>query len=247
VGISCSGVHPASPWLRKAHMTLDPTAASDAVLAIATARGDRSALGEIYRRHGGPVFRLAQRILNDDRLAEEAVQDVFVTFWQDPSRFDPEKGQLRSYLLMKGHSRAVDALRSEWSRRNRDHRDALDASRPAYDLEREVIDLDLAERVGKALNELGEDERRAITLAFFGGHTYREVADLLGQPEGTVKSRIRTGLKAMRRHLGDSEIDTIDRPGSNTAIRRPEAGPESGMGSGFSTSRVISSAFEVLR
>jgi RNA polymerase sigma-70 factor, ECF subfamily len=190
-------------------MAVDPTNASDAVLAIATAGGDRSALGEIYRRHGAPVFRLAQRILNDDRLAEEAVQDVFVKFWQDPTKFDPEKGQLRSFLLMKGHSRAVDTLRSEWSRRNRDQVDAFDASRPSYDLEREVIDLDLAERVGKALATLDDDERKAITLAFFGGHTYKQVAGLLGEPEGTVKSRIRNGLKSMRRHLGDHDPDSV--------------------------------------
>ena len=191
-------------------MAVDPTTASDAVLAIATAGGDRSALGEIYRRHGGPVFRLAQRILNDDRLAEEVVQDVFVKFWQDPAKFDPEKGQLRSFLLMKGHSRSFDSLRSEWSRRNRDQVNAFDVSRPSYDLEREVIDLELAERVGKALATLGSDERKAITLAFFGGHTYKQVADLLGEPEGTVKSRIRNGLKSMRRDLGDHDADVGD-------------------------------------
>ncbi len=190
-------------------MALSLTAASDAVLAIATARGDRSALAEIYRRHGGPVFRLAQRLLHDDRLAEDVVQDVFVRFWQEPERFDPEKGQLRSFLLMKGHSRAVDSLRSEWSRRKRDERDINDPGRQSYDLEREVVDLDIAERVGRALQSLPEDERRAITLAYFGGHTYREVAELLGQPEGTVKSRIRNGLKVMRRHLGDHDFENI--------------------------------------
>jgi RNA polymerase sigma-70 factor, ECF subfamily len=191
------------------HMALSLTAASDAVLAIATARGDRGALAEIYRRHGAPVFRLAQRLLRDDRLAEDVVQDVFVRFWQDPQRFDPEKGQLRSFLLMKGHSRAVDSLRSEWSRRKRDERDINDPGRPSYDLEREVIDLDIADRVGRALQALPEDERRAISLAYFGGHTYREVAEMLGQPEGTVKSRIRNGLKVMRRFLGDHDLESF--------------------------------------
>ncbi len=189
-------------------MTAILTAASDAVLAIATARGDRNALAEIYRRHGGPVFRLAQRLLSDDRLAEEVVQDVFVQFWQKPERFDPEKGQLRSFLLMKGHSKAVDSLRAEWARRNRDNRDANDASTQTYDLEREVIDLDLADRVGRALRTLPDDERRPITLAYFGGHTYRDVATMLGQPEGTVKSRIRNGLKVLRYQLSQDTDPT---------------------------------------
>jgi RNA polymerase sigma-70 factor, ECF subfamily len=202
-------------------MALSLSAASDAVLAIATARGDRSALAEIYRRHGAPVFRLAQRLLHDDRLAEDVVQDVFVRFWQEPERFDPEKGQLRSFLLMKGHSRAVDSLRSEWARRKRDERDINDPGRPSYDLEREVIDLDIAERVGRALRALPEDERRAITLAYFGGHTYREVAELLGQPEGTVKSRIRNGLKVMRRYLSDHDLEHLAGPAATSTSLAP--------------------------
>jgi RNA polymerase sigma-70 factor, ECF subfamily len=214
-------------------MTVMLTAASDSVLAIATAKGDRHALAEIYRRHGGPVFRLAQRLLHDDRLAEEVVQDVFVTFWQQPDRFDPERGQLRSFLLMKGHSRSVDSLRAEWSRRNRDHRDANDKTvqtRQTYDLEREVIDLDLADRVSKALNLLPDDERRSISLAYFGGHTYRDVAQILGQPEGTVKSRIRSGLKSMRKHLGrdfdpaDFGSDDFDSSRTTTTSNGPSQG-----------------------
>jgi RNA polymerase sigma-70 factor, ECF subfamily len=186
-------------------MAADLTAASDTVLVIATAQGDRHALAEIYRRHGAQVHRLAQRLLGDDRAAEDVTQEVFVRFWREPTRFDPEKGQLRSFLLMKAHGKAVDLIRAESSRRRRDERDAFDASKPSYDLEREIVDLDIADRVGKALTTLPDDERKAITLAYFGGHTYREVAELLGQPEGTVKSRIRNGLKAMRRHLDDAD------------------------------------------
>ncbi len=182
---------------------------SDPVLAIAVAGGDRAALGEVYRRHGGPTFRLAQRLLHDDRLAEEVVQDVIVAFWQTPQRFDPERGQLRSFLLMKTHGRAVDVLRAEHSRRRRDQLDSDDRQRVTYDLERHVIDLDLAERVTRALDRLPDGERRAITLAYFGGHTYREVAELLEEPEGTVKSRIRSGLKALRRQLDLSDHSSI--------------------------------------
>ncbi len=181
---------------------------SDPVLAISVAGGDKTALAEMYRRHGGPIFRLAQRLLHDDRLAEEVVQDVFIGFWQTPQRFDPERGQLRSFLLMKAHGRSVDILRAEQSRRRRDQFDADEQQRNPYDLERQILDLDLAERVSRALDRLPEGERKAITLAYFGGHTYREVAELLEQPEGTVKSRIRAGLKALRRQLDLHDNET---------------------------------------
>lgn len=176
---------------------------SDAVLVIAVGRRNRSALGECYHRHGGPAFRLAQRLLVDTRLAEEAVQDVFLQLWSKPERFDAERGSLRSFVLMKTHGRAVDELRAQSARRRRDNADATEVASRGYDLEREVIDIEQADRVQKALAELPEGERRAISLAYYGGHTYREVAELLDEPEGTIKSRIRSGLKSMRRQLHD--------------------------------------------
>lgn len=198
---------PATPTLASTGESLSD--ASDPVLALAVAGGDRAALGEVYRRHGGPLFRLAQRLLHDDRLAEEVVQDVVVGFWQTPQRFDPQRGQLRSFLLMKTHGRSVDVLRAEYSRRRRDQLDADDRQSVAYDLERHVLDLDLADRISRALDRLPDGERRAITLAYFGGHTYREVAEMLEEPEGTVKSRIRAGLKALRRQLDLSDGSSL--------------------------------------
>jgi RNA polymerase sigma-70 factor, ECF subfamily len=184
-------------------VTTDLLEASDAVLVIAIGRRNREALAECYRRHGGPALRLAQRLLIDNRLAEEVVQDVFLQLWTNPERFDPERGALRSFLLMKTHGRSVDQMRSEQSRRRRDNADATELGRSGYDLEREVIDVEQAERVQRALASLPEPERRAISLAYFGGHTYKEVAAVLGEPEGTIKSRIRTGLKSLRRQLQD--------------------------------------------
>ena len=182
---------------------VDLSDASDAVLVIAIGRRNRDALAECYRRHGGPAFRLAQRLLNDDRVAEEAVQDVFLQLWASPERFDPERGVLRSFILMKAHGRAVDGLRAESARRRRDNAEATETASRGYDLEREVIDLEQADRVQRALATLPGPERRAIRLAYYGGHTYREVAQLLDEPEGTIKSRIRTGLKSLRRQLHD--------------------------------------------
>lgn len=182
-------------------MTEDLTEWSDAVLVVAISRYRQEALAEAYRRHAGAVFALAKRLLADATLAEEIVQEVFLRIWNQPEKFDPERGSLRSYLLAQTHGRSVDVLRSESSRRAREERDVRRTAERGYDLEHEVVDLTVAERIKDALQALPEGEREAITLAYFGGQTYREVADLLDQPEGTVKSRIRSGLKRLRTEL----------------------------------------------
>jgi RNA polymerase sigma-70 factor, ECF subfamily len=180
---------------------LDLTAASDAVLVVAISRYRQDALAEAYRRHAGAVFALSRRLLLDPALAEEVVQEVFLRVWNNPEKFDPERGSLRAYLLAQCHGRSVDLLRSETSRRAREERDARRTAEAGYDLELEVVDLSVAEGIKEALAALPDGEREAIALAYFGGHTYREVAELLDEAEGTVKSRIRAGLKRMRADL----------------------------------------------
>jgi RNA polymerase sigma-70 factor (ECF subfamily) len=182
--------------------------ASDASLVMAISRWREDALAEVYRRHAGACFALARRLLNDRALAEEVLQEVFLRLWTAPERFDPERGSLRSYLLAQTHGRAVDLLRSESSRRRREDREARETAASPLDIEREVMDLTVAERVKDVMATLPEDERRAIELAYFGGHTYRQVAVLLAAPEGTVKSRIRSGLRRMRQTLAESGIGT---------------------------------------
>ncbi len=185
--------------------------ASDGALVVAVGRWREDALAECYRRHGGAVYSLARRVLGEVSDAEEVVQEVFLRLWTEPDKFDPERGSLRSYLLAQAHGRAVDMLRSQGSRRRREERDARRTAEAGYDLEREVWDLRVADQVKQAVAVLPREERRAIALAYFGGHTYREVAVLLDEPEGTVKSRIRAGLKRMRPALmADGEPGWLD-------------------------------------
>jgi len=179
---------------------------SDATLVVAIGRYRQDALAEAFRRHAGAVFGLARRLLGDDAPAEEVVQEVFLRLWQQPDKFDADRGSLRSYLLAQAHGRSVDLLRSEGARRRREEREARITAEAGYDLEHEVWDLAVAERVQAAMNQLPETERLAIELAYFKGHTYREVAVLLGEPEGTVKSRIRAGMRRMRQGLADAGV-----------------------------------------
>lgn len=182
--------------------------ASDASLVVAIGRWREDALAEAFRRHAGAVYALARRVLGDATLGEEVVQEVFLRLWSAPERYDPARGSLRSFLLAQAHGRAVDVLRSNSSRRRREERDALQSAEAGYDLEREVWDLAVAEHLQDVVKLLPVDERKAIELAYFGGHTYREVASMLNQPEGTVKSRIRSGLKRMRGLLADAGLSS---------------------------------------
>jgi len=182
------------------------TDTSDAALVVGIARWRQECLAEVYRRHGGAVFSLALRVVADRGRAEDVTQMVFSSLWDSAERFDPERGSLRSYLLTLAHRRAVDIVRSDDRRRHREERLAAMAEAP-YDIEHEVWDMALADEVGRALSALPAPERRAIELAYFGGHTYREVATLLREPEGTIKSRIRLGLERLRTSLADLRPD----------------------------------------
>jgi len=156
--------------------------------------GDDTALAEIYDQYSSFVYGLALRVIGEPRAAEDVTQDVFVSIWERPGAFDPERGSLRTWLGTLAHRRAVDYVRREEARRRRTEREASRAV-SAPDVEELATALVTAARVRAALDTLPGDQRRAIQLAYFGGKTYRQVAEVLGIPEGTAKSRLRLGLR----------------------------------------------------
>jgi RNA polymerase sigma factor (sigma-70 family) len=163
--------------------------------------GDETALGEVYDQYSSFVFGLAQRVIGDPRAAEDVSQEVFLHMWEHPDAFDPERGSLRTWLGTLAHRRAVDYVRREEARRRRAQREA--GHRPTHipDVEEMATALVRAERVRNALDVLPEEQRRCIQLAYFGGKTYRQVAEVLGIPEGTAKSRLRLGLRRIAEAL----------------------------------------------
>ncbi|HYA68636.1 MAG TPA: sigma-70 family RNA polymerase sigma factor, partial [Acidimicrobiales bacterium] len=175
--------------------------ASDSALVVAIGRYHEPALAEVYRRHGGAVWAIAKRVTRSEVLADEATQDVLLRLWREPERYDASRAGLRTYLISLAHNRAVDLLRSEVARAAREARSERETANAGYDVEHHAWDLATAEQVHAAIATLPDGERDAIKLAYFEGRTYREVATILGQPEGTVKSRIRAGLKRMRASL----------------------------------------------
>jgi RNA polymerase sigma-70 factor (ECF subfamily) len=182
----------------------DPRGASDSSLVIALARFDQDGLQEIYRRHASAVFGLAFRVVCDRQVAEDVTQEVFVRLWDDPQRFDAERGSLRTFLLTLTHRRAVDIVRASESRRRREDTGLREMELVVDDIEREVLDLAAAEEVRAAFQGLPEAERVALDMTYFQGHSYVEAARILGEPEGTIKTRIRSALRRMRGSLSSA-------------------------------------------
>jgi RNA polymerase sigma-70 factor (ECF subfamily) len=189
-------------------VSVDLTSMGDAALVVAIARYNESALAEVYRRHGGSVHALSLRILGTDGRADDVTQDVFVDLWNRPERYDPARGSLRTFLTTVAHGKAVDRLRSDSARSEREMRSARETATSGYDIESHVWDIAVADQLREALASLPERERRPIEMSYFGGHTYREVATMLGEAEGTVKGRIRAGLNRLRDAMAQYGIES---------------------------------------
>ena len=178
-------------------------AASEELL-VAVAQGDQLAFASLYDRVTPQVLGVALRVLRDRALAEEVTQEVMVEVWRKADRFDPERGTASGWITTLAHRRAVDRVRSEQASRDRDDRVSRRDEPRAFDAVADEVQVNLDHwQVRKALSTLTERQREAIELAYFGGHTYRDVARVLGIPEGTAKSRLRDGLLRLREALED--------------------------------------------
>lgn len=184
--------------------SLEPGDLDDEALIQALADWSDGALEELYRRHISAVRRFARTQVFDREVAEEVVQELFLRLWDAPERFDPARGSLRTFLLTECRSRCHDRLRSDASRRMREVRAWRSASTRSVATDAQAIAEVDARHVRMAMLRLPAEERRAIALAFFGGHSYTDVAVLLGIPEGTAKGRIRSGLRRLRNDMNDA-------------------------------------------
>jgi len=184
--------------MRKHHAHL-----SDEALVALVARGDESALAELYDRVGRVAYGLAFRVLRDDRLAEDAVQDAFLAVWRTAAAFRAERAKASTWILTLVHRRAVDVVRREQRRR----------TEPLDEVTRDTATSESAEdaawlgferqRVQGALRQLPDTQREAIELAYYGGYSQSELAERLGLPLGTIKSRMFAGLARLRELLDD--------------------------------------------
>ena len=168
--------------------------------------GDRRAVEDLYDRFRRPAFSLARRILGDDVMAEDVLQDVFLGVWRDPWAYERARGSFASWLLAVVHHKAVDAVRREESQRRRTALagDELMLAEPMAirEVEEEAWSRVVAEQVRSALGALSPAQREALTLAYYGGYTQREVAALTGAPLGTVKTRMLAGMRRLKEELG---------------------------------------------
>jgi RNA polymerase sigma-70 factor, ECF subfamily len=163
-------------------------------------RRDPSVLSDLYDQFGSYVFGLAARVIGDRHAAEDVTQEVFLSIWERPEAFEPSRGRLRTFLGTLAHRRAVDVVRREEARRRRAARDAATGV-PIPDVGELAMAIVAAEQVRAEVDRLPREQREAIELAYFGGRTYRQVAEELGIPEGTAKSRMRLGLSRIAQAL----------------------------------------------
>jgi RNA polymerase sigma-70 factor (ECF subfamily) len=178
----------------------------DGQLVELVAQKDAGALEALYDRYGRAAYSLARRILTEETLAQDVVQEVFLSLWRNAGRFDAGRGTVATYLLSMTHHRAVDVVRREENlRRWRTSDEGLELEAdPKARVEDDVMASERRAEVRAALGELPAAQREALQLAYFGGYTQREVAALVGVPLGTVKTRMAAGMRKMKAALQDA-------------------------------------------
>ena len=178
---------------------------SDEALLAAVARSDEAALAELYDRFGRIAYGLALRVLRDSALAEDAVQDAFHNVWRSAERFEAGRAKASTWVLTFVHRRAVDLVRREERRRTEPEEAAPEPAAPGAD--EDVERRSKRDVVQGALRRLPPEQREAIELAYYGGYTQSELAERLGEPLGTIKSRMFTGLQRLRAVLDEAGFE----------------------------------------
>lgn len=182
---------------------MSPAALEDAALLARVADGDEAAIEMLYQRYGGACFALARRIIDDRQLAEDVVQQVFLAAWQGTG-YDPGRGAVSTWLLSVTHHKAVDAVRREGNRRKRlaSEQALMELATAGPGPDDETWQRLRADRTRDALRLLPAEQREVLLLAYYGGYTQREIADMTGLPLGTVKSRTLAAMRRLRETLG---------------------------------------------
>ncbi len=172
-------------------------------LLVRIAAGERAAFGQLYDMLAPRAFGLILRVLVNRALSEEVLQDVFLEVWQSASRFAPNKGQGRSWVLTIAHRRAVDRVRSTRASTERDEKAGLRELNTVQDSVDDQVALRIeSRRVARAMDALPDPQREALLLAYIGGYSQSEIAALVGSPLGTIKTRMRDGLSRLRQEMG---------------------------------------------
>lgn len=188
------------PWLRSTEPLAPPTH-EDLIRLVAL--GDEAAFEELYDAVAPRVYGLVRRVVRDPAQSQEVTQEVFVDVWAQASRFDADRGKAISWILVIAHRRAVDRVRASQASTDRDLRQGIKEYQESYDDVADTVETQMeGERVRQALATLTDPQREAISLAYYGGYTHQEVAELLKIPVGTVKTRIRDGMIRLRDKLG---------------------------------------------
>ena len=189
----------AQPW----PVMADAAAGTPAELMARVARGDAVAFGQVYDLMAPRVYGLIRRVLRNPAQSEEVTQEVMVEVWRTATRYDADRGSLASWILTMAHRRAIDRVRSEQSTTDREQAVAAASATTEYDEVSEAVTTNLeVQQVRHCLSALTELQRESVTLAYYGGYSYREVAELLDAKLATIKARMRDGLIRLRDCLG---------------------------------------------